>query len=33
MSLVVQENVPLAELTTLKIGGKARFFFIGKDRK
>jgi len=30
MSLVVQENVPLAELTTLKIGGKARFFLSAK---
>ena len=25
MSLIVQENVPLAEFTTFKIGGKARF--------
>lgn len=29
----VKENVPLAEQTTLKIGGKARYFFAAKAKK
>jgi UDP-N-acetylmuramate dehydrogenase len=31
MSLSIQKNVPLAELTTLKIGGQARFFVSAKS--
>ncbi|MGI8787530.1 MAG: UDP-N-acetylmuramate dehydrogenase [Pyrinomonadaceae bacterium] len=31
MNFIVQENVPLAEMTTLKIGGKARFFASAKN--
>jgi len=31
MSFQIEANVPLAELTTLKIGGKARFFSSAKD--
>ncbi len=31
MASKIEENVPLAELTTLKIGGKARFFIAVKN--
>lgn len=31
MSLIVQKNVPLAEFTTFKIGGEARFFVSAKS--
>jgi len=31
MNLNVQENVSLAEFTTLKIGGKARFFVSAQN--
>ncbi len=31
MSLSIQKNVPLAELTTLKIGGQSRFFASAKS--
>lgn len=30
MNLVIRENVSLAELTTIKIGGKARFFYAAR---
>jgi UDP-N-acetylmuramate dehydrogenase len=33
MSFELKNNVPLAELTTLKIGGKARFFVCAKNER